>query len=114
MAMLHTKVKLFLEANSKTWEDEINNIDFNADETGFTKWTVDGLAEPSNSVIQSYENDANAAENLIKVIGARKLSYKSIQEQLDLLYHDMTSDKGNKTGEWYKHIKSVKDTNSKG
>ena len=51
MAMLHTKVKLFLEANSKTWEDEINNIDFNADETGFTKWTVDGLAEPSNSVI---------------------------------------------------------------
>ena len=39
--------------------------------------------------------------------------YKELKEQLDLLYHDMTSDKGNKTGEWYKHIKAVKDANPK-
>jgi len=26
MAMLYTKVKLYLEANSKTWDDEQNNI----------------------------------------------------------------------------------------
>ena len=39
--------------------------------------------------------------------------YKELKEQLDLLYHDMTSDKGDKTGEWYKHIKAVKDANPK-
>jgi len=26
----------------------------------------------------------------------------------------MTADKGDKTGEWYKHIKAVKDANPKG
>ena len=40
--------------------------------------------------------------------------YTQLKEQLDLLYHDMTADKGNKTGEWYKHIKAVKDANPKG
>ena len=44
---------------------------------------------------------------------ARLDSYGSIGDQLDLLYHDMTADKGDKTGEWYKAIKAVKDANPK-
>jgi len=44
---------------------------------------------------------------------ARADEYKQLKEQLDLLYHDMTADKGDKTGEWYKHIKAVKDANPK-
>jgi hypothetical protein len=44
----------------------------------------------------------------------RASEYKELKEQLDLLYHDMTADKGDKTGEWYKHIKAVKDANPKG
>ena len=43
----------------------------------------------------------------------RASEYKELKEQLDLLYHDMTADKGDKTGEWYKHIKAVKDANPK-
>jgi hypothetical protein len=34
--------------------------------------------------------------------------YPSIQEQLDLLYHDMTLGMGDKTGEWYKTVTKVK------
>ena len=44
---------------------------------------------------------------------ARAAAYAEIKEQLDLLYHDMAVDKGDKTGEWFKHIKAVKDANSK-
>ena len=44
----------------------------------------------------------------------RASEYKELKEQFDLLYHDMTADKGDKTGEWYKHIKAVKDANPKG
>mgnify|MGYP001284397542 CR=1 FL=1 len=44
----------------------------------------------------------------------RAKSYKSIKDQLDLLYHDMTAGKGDNTGEWYKHIKAIKDANPKG
>ena len=43
----------------------------------------------------------------------RAVVYKELKEQLDLLYHDMVADKGDKTGEWFKHIKAVKDANPK-
>ena len=38
----------------------------------------------------------------------RSESYPKIKEQLDLLYHDMTADKLDATGEWHKAIKKVK------
>ena len=44
---------------------------------------------------------------------ARAEAYDSVVDQLDLLYHDMTADKGDKTGEWYKAVKKVKDDNPK-
>jgi hypothetical protein len=44
---------------------------------------------------------------------ARQIAYGGIGDQLDMLYHDMTADKGDKTGEWYKAIKKVKDDNPK-
>ena len=44
----------------------------------------------------------------------RAAEYKELKEQFDLLYHDMTVGKGDNTGEWYKHIKAVKDANPKG
>ena len=34
MARLHTKVKLYLEANSKTWKEERNNIILQNDSDG--------------------------------------------------------------------------------
>jgi len=43
----------------------------------------------------------------------RDRRYPRVGEQLDLLYHDMTSGKGDKTGEWYKAVKKVKDDNPK-
>ena len=39
----------------------------------------------------------------------RDVAYPTWQEQLDLLYHDMTAGKGDKTGEWYKAIKKIND-----
>ena len=44
----------------------------------------------------------------------RAEQYPDLAEQLDLLYHDMTSDKGDKTGEWYKAVNKVKTDNPKG
>lgn len=43
----------------------------------------------------------------------RAPNYPAIQEQLDLLYHDMTAGKGDKTGEWYKAVNKVKTDNPK-
>ena len=43
-------------------------------------------------------------------------SYKSVVEQLDMLYKDIDAGKlgdNAKTGTWYSHIKAVKDNNPK-
>ena len=114
MANLYTKIKLYLEENSKTWDDAVGLVDFNSDETGLTSWTVNGLAEPTAEQIASYETAANAEENLATVRNVRQYNYKSIVDQLDLLYHDMTAGKLDNTGEWHKAVKKVKDDNPKG
>ncbi len=44
---------------------------------------------------------------------ARQDSYAAIGDQLDLLYHDMAADKGDKTGDWFAAVKKVKDDNPK-
>jgi hypothetical protein len=46
-------------------------------------------------------------------VRARLEAYASIGDQLDMLYHDMTAGKGDKTGDWYKAVKKVKDDNPK-
>lgn len=44
----------------------------------------------------------------------RAAEYPDLAEQFDLLFHDMTSGKGDKTGEWYKAVNKVKTDNPKG
>ena len=43
----------------------------------------------------------------------RRAEYKSVADQLDQLYHDMTAGKLDGTGEWHKAIKAVKDKYAK-
>ena len=44
---------------------------------------------------------------------ASQSAYAEIGEQLDMLYHDMAADKGDKTGDWFAAVKKVKDDNPK-
>jgi len=44
---------------------------------------------------------------------ARQTSYPELGEQLDMLYHDMAADKGDKTGDWFAAVKKVKEDNPK-
>jgi len=115
MASLWTKVTKYLEANSKTWDAEENNIVLQNDGSGdyINTWNVSGLAKPTDEQIASYESAGNTAETLHDVLITRASEYKELKEQLDLLYHDMTAGKLDNTGEWHKHIKKVKDDNPK-
>ena len=118
MAQLYTKTKLYLEANSKTWEAEKNNIKIKNESDGngdyIHTWNVSGLDQPTAEQIASYETAGNTAETLHGVLTTRKSEYPELREQLDLLYKDMAADKGDKTGEWFKAVKKVKDDNPKG
>jgi len=55
----------------------------------------------------------NAAVLARTILDIRRKAYGTIETQLDLLYHDMDADKGDKTGEWYKAVKAIKVANPK-
>ena len=114
MAQLNTKIKLYAKANGVNSVDFLSDVTLQDDGSGsyIKEWNLD-IPEPTNSQLASYETAGNTAETLGGVLGKRAKEYKQLKEQLDLLYHDMVADKGDKTGEWFKHIKAVKDANPK-
>jgi hypothetical protein len=107
MVMLFTKVKLYLEANSKTWEDEQDNIMLVNDGSGdkIKTWNVSGLTKPTDSQLNALTNDSDKEEknNIIKL--TRKKAYGDIGEQLDEIYKDIDA--------WKARIKKIKDDNPK-
>jgi len=113
MASLYTKVKLYIEANSATWDD--TKIDLQNDGSGdyIKTWTY-SFSKPTDSQIASYETAGNTAESHNTVDVKRRTEYLTWQEQLDKLYHDINDNKLDTNGTWYKHIKAVKDANPKG
>jgi len=113
MANLYTKVKLYIEANSATWDDTKVSLQNDGSGDYIKTWTY-SFSKPTDSQIASYETAGNTAESNITVDVKRKKEYLTWQEQLDKLYHDINDNKLDTNGTWYKHIKAVKDANPKG
>ena len=81
---------------------------------------LDGLtlldAVPSGfdfTYCQEWGLTINAAVLARTILDIRRKAYGTLESQLDLLYHDMDADKGDKTGEWYKAVEAVKVANPK-
>ena len=85
MANLSTKVKLYLEANSKTVLEFDNNIRLQKDGSGtYIKfWNVSGLTEPTEEQLNSYESAATTEQNNLTVIANRKSEYGSNTHQIE-------------------------------
>ena len=81
-------------------------------DTCIIKW-LEGTTEISKADIKTKITELETEYDNNKYQRDRAKEYKELKEQLDLLYHDMVADKGDKTGEWFKHIKAVKDANPK-
>jgi hypothetical protein len=106
MAQLYTKIKKYLEANSKT-VSEFNNILIQNDGSGdyIKSWNVSGLAQPTDDQLTSYNSAATTEENNSKVRKTRRSAYGDIGDQLDEIYKDIDA--------WKARIKSIKDANPK-
>ena len=104
MAKLYTKVKKYLEANSKTWDAEKSNIILQNDTgTDYIKsWNVSELTEPTTEQLATYETAANTEEALQTVLNNRRNEYPSMADQLDDIYH-------NGIDAWKATIKTTKD-----
>jgi hypothetical protein len=117
MANLSTKIKMYCDANGVSEVDFMKDVMLQDDSDGkgayIKEWNLD-IAQPTDAQLSAQESAANTAETLSDVLDKRKTEYKDFGYQLDLLYHDMTAGKLDNSGEWHKHIKAVKDANSKG
>jgi len=107
MASLYTKTKLYLEANSKTWDDTKVSLQNNSDGNGdfIASWSYD-IAKPTNEQLASYETAGNTEESNNSVRVTRKTAYGDIGDQLDEIYKDIDA--------WKARIKKIKDDNPKG
>ena len=74
---------------------------------------LNGTTPISKTDIEAKRVEVQAEYDANQYQRDRAVAYKQLKEQLDLLYHDMVADKCDKTGEWFKHIKAVKDANPK-
>ena len=106
MASLFTKVSLYLEENSKTWDDTKILLQDDGSGPYIKEWNIDGLAKPSDSQITSYETAGNTVDANNVVRKTRKKAYGDIGDQLDEIYKDIDA--------WKARIKSIKDANPKG
>ena len=106
MASLYTKVKLYLKANSKTWDDTKVSLQNDLDEKGdyIASWSYD-IDQPTAEQLASYETAGNTEESNNVVRSTRKKLYGDIGEQLDEIYKDIDA--------WKARIKSIKDANPK-
>ena len=68
-------------------------------------------AEYDQAVIDSAAFKLDSQDN--DYSRARQAAYAAIGDQLDMLYHDMAADKGDKSGDWFAAVKKVKDDNPK-
>ena len=110
--MLYYKVKLYLEANSKTWDAEKNNIVLQNDGSGdyIHTWNVSGLNKPTDSQLASYETAGNTAETNARIDKTRRSQYGSWQEQMEMIYKDQK----NGTSTFKDHCDKVRSDNPKG
>ena len=108
MAQLYTKVKLYLEANSKTWDDTKVSLQNNSDGNGdfIASWSYDGLAQPTAEQIASYETAGNIEEANNTVISTRKTAYGPWDKQLEEIYD-------NGIDSWKARIQQIKSNNPK-
>jgi len=113
MVQLYTKIKLYLEDNGKTWEEEksLENISITQrdNETYISKWEVSDLDKPTDSQLASYESDANTFETNASIDKTRRIQYLSWQEQMEMIYKDQK----NGTTTFKDHCDKVRSDNPK-
>ena len=109
MAQLKTKIKLYLEANSKTWDDTKVSLQNDGAGDYIKSWTYD-IAEPTAEQIASYETAANAAEANAGIDATRRTEYLSWDKQMEMIYKDQK----NGTTTFKDHCDKVRLDNPKG
>ena len=111
MASLYTKVKLYIEANSTTWDDTKVFLQNDSDGKGdyIKSWTY-SFSKPTDSQLASYETAGNTVETNAGIDRTRRSQYGSWESQMEMIYKDQK----NGTTTFKDHCDKVRSDNPKG
>ena len=105
MATLYTKTKLYIQANSKTWDDTKVTLQNDGSGDYIKSWSYD-ISEPTVEQLDSYETVATTEEANNTVISTRRTAYGPWDKQLEEIYDDGIDS-------WKTRIAKVKTDNPK-
>ena len=108
MASLFTKTKLYIEANSDTWDDTKVSLQNDGSGDYIKIWTY-SFNKPTDSQIASYETTGNTKETNDNIDRTRRSQYGTWQEQMEMIYKD----KKNGTTTFKDHCDKVRSDNPK-
>jgi len=92
-------------ANVDCTTDVLLQDDSNGQGAYIKEWNIEGLAQPTDEQLATYETVANTTEANASVDNTRKQAYGSWQDQLDEIYHNIDA--------WKTRIAQVKADNPK-
>ena len=108
MASLKTKTKLYIEANSKTWDNTKVSLENNGAGDYIKTWTY-SFDKPTDSQLASYETAGNTAETNAGIDATRRSQYGTWQQQMEMIYKDQK----NGTTTFKDHCDKVRSDNPK-
>ena len=109
MASLYTKIKLYIEANSSTWDNTKVFLQNDGSGDYIKTWTY-SFDKPTDSQLASYETAGNTAETNAGIDKTRRSQYGTWQEQMEMIYKDQK----NGTSTFKDHCDKVRSDNPKG
>ena len=109
MASLFTKTKLYIEANSSTWDDTKVSLQNDGSGDYIKTWTY-SFDKPTDSQLASYENAGNTVEANAAIDATRRSQYGTWQQQMEMIYKDQK----NGTTTFKDHCDKVRSDNPKG
>jgi len=109
MASLYTKTKLYIEDNSKTWDDTKVSLQNDGSGDYIKTWTY-SFDKPNDSKIAEYETAGNTAETNAGIDATRRSQYGSWESQMEMIYKDQK----NGTSTFKDHCDKVRSDNPKG
>ena len=95
MASLFTKTKLYIEANSATWDSTKVSLQNDSDGNGdyIKEWTY-SFSKPTDAQLNALDSDADDYEYNLDQIAKRKAEYGTLEQQMEnVMENGVTAEK---------------------
>ena len=87
MNNLSHKIKIYLQNNSKNYNDERNNFILQDDGSGayIRQWNVNSVSKPTDEQLNALESEATTLENNAIAVSNRQKEYGTVAKQIEFI-----------------------------